>query len=508
MASTRHIIVMFLGVIFVVQMIILNSINYCTVSESATDIIIEHVNQTTECNDTNSEVIIKEIIVNVKSIEYLTVPETQWDMENGWIPGVSWMNGRFKSLKEDFSVASRASGLYSRCAMKESVQLKVNDLLNKTIDDLPLCKRKKVAVVLGLVFWLGIKGQRGSPLGELIQWTDLIQALMVIGHDVTVIDDEQVFERYKFSLSQFDIVYCDYHLTRYNRENELIWNDELKPKIRLLDTFGTQQLFNDINITEAEKHKVFREYCCLQIHAKQYYTFYPHTEENTFLGYVVQSPDYHDHAGSTLSTKDDRGILNITYLKKNQVLIWGKESGFWKGSQDYLDLLSKSFQIHGTYDHGYDGWEVPNYVINHNIMEPGDWGKYVEESKLFIGLGFPYDGPSPLEAMARGTKYINPVFNEPHYAGNTERLYGKPTLRKYTSQHPYLERFEGHVMNIDIHNQTQVESMIQWALSLKDSDFNSFIPEDFRVLTFIRRVFELTQYQEFEMSQGKVQIKL
>ena len=50
--------------------------------------------------------------------------------------------------------------------------------------------------------------------------------------------------------------------------------------------------------------------------------------------------------------------------------------------------------------------------------------------KLFIGLGFPYEGPAPLEAIAHGCVFINPKFTPPHNSLNTKFFVGKPTLRQ------------------------------------------------------------------------------
>jgi len=50
--------------------------------------------------------------------------------------------------------------------------------------------------------------------------------------------------------------------------------------------------------------------------------------------------------------------------------------------------------------------------------------------QLFLGLGFPYEGPAPLEAIAQGCVFINPRFDPPHNRENTPFFKGKPTLRK------------------------------------------------------------------------------
>ena len=66
-----------------------------------------------------------------------------------------------------------------------------------------------------------------------------------------------------------------------------------------------------------------------------------------------------------------------------------------------------------------------------------------QESKVFIGMGFPYEGPAPLEAIANGCFFINPKLSPPLNRYNSKFLKGKPTLRSLTSQNPYAERFIG-----------------------------------------------------------------
>jgi len=54
--------------------------------------------------------------------------------------------------------------------------------------------------------------------------------------------------------------------------------------------------------------------------------------------------------------------------------------------------------------------------------------------QLFIGLGFPYEGPAPLEAIAQGCVFINPKFSPPHSSLNTKFFKGKPTHRQVSMQ--------------------------------------------------------------------------
>lgn len=81
---------------------------------------------------------------------------------------------------------------------------------------------------------------------------------------------------------------------------------------------------------------------------------------------------------------------------------------------------------------------------------------------MFIGLGFPYEGPAPLEAIANGCHFLNPKFNPPLSAANTKFFKSKPTLRQLTSQNPYMESFIGkpHVYSLNVQNLKEVESAL------------------------------------------------
>lgn len=315
----------------------------------------------------------------------------------------------------------------------------------------------------------------------------------VIGHNVTVIEDQITFHKTQFSLDeQFDIIFCDYHFTSRARNNSLIWTPSLRSKLRVLDTFGTQNYFNMLPVERATQQHVISTYCCLQIHPAQFYTFYPHTPENTFLGYSVLSWKYHKHAATTII---NNATQTIEYSKNNQAVVWGKLGSYYIPATGYLKLLSGEMKIHGTAK-----GTPPAYVTNHGVLTPEEYGVLLEETVLFLGVGFPLDGPSPFEAMARGCIYVNAKFPHPINSQNDSKLRGKPTLRSYTSQHPYLEQFTSHVITIDLKNTTEVQEMI--AMTKNITKFEPFIPEEFQVGNFIWRVYNLVNNQHFEAQNG------
>ena len=110
---------------------------------------------------------------------------------------------------------------------------------------------------------------------------------------------------------------------------------------------------------------------------------------------------------------------------------------------------------------------VPEFVHKHGILESTDLQDLLRETKLFIGLGFPYEGPAPLEAIANGCFYLNPRIIPPVGRENSEFFKKKPTARVLTSQNPYTEMFIGkpYVYTIDMNNKTEVTMAMQDMMS-------------------------------------------
>jgi len=83
---------------------------------------------------------------------------------------------------------------------------------------------------------------------------------------------------------------------------------------------------------------------------------------------------------------------------------------------------------------------APKSIRNTNLIRYTKF-PFFQEAKLFIGLGFPYEGPAPLEAIANGCFFLNPKLSPPVNRVNTKFFNSKPTLRSLTSQNPYAEEF-------------------------------------------------------------------
>ena len=84
---------------------------------------------------------------------------------------------------------------------------------------------------------------------------------------------------------------------------------------------------------------------------------------------------------------------------------------------------------------------------NHPGLNSTQFFEVLEGAKIFIGLGFPFEGPSPIEALQAGCYFINPIWEPPigrSLNGENSKEYirgffsNKPTVRQLESQVPYL----------------------------------------------------------------------
>ncbi|CAF89304.1 unnamed protein product, partial [Tetraodon nigroviridis] len=107
-----------------------------------------------------------------------------------------------------------------------------------------------------------------------------------------------------------------------------------------------------------------------------------------------------------------------------------------QGKEDFLQILHRYMEVHGTvYYETQRPPEVPAFVKNHGLLPQHELQQLLRKAKLFIGFGFPYEGPAPLEAIANGCIFLQPKFQPPHSSLNHEFFRGKPTSREVTSQH-------------------------------------------------------------------------
>lgn len=97
------------------------------------------------------------------------------------------------------------------------------------------------------------------------------------------------------------------------------------------------------------------------------------------------------------------------------------EASTWEWSTEYPPV-----------NQGRQSWLMCLYMVCFSVLQ------------LFVGLGFPYEGPAPLEAIANGCAFLNPKFSPPKSSKNTDFFIGKPTLREVSvyKKSSYFQQYE------------------------------------------------------------------
>lgn len=67
---------------------------------------------------------------------------------------------------------------------------------------------------------------------------------------------------------------------------------------------------------------------------------------------------------------------------------------------------------------------------NHGVLSARDFNHLLQRAKVFLGLGFPLEGPAALEAIANGAVFIQPRFDPPKSRLTYKFFSEKPTMRK------------------------------------------------------------------------------
>nr|XP_057935002.1 alpha-1,6-mannosylglycoprotein 6-beta-N-acetylglucosaminyltransferase B-like isoform X2 [Doryrhamphus excisus] len=335
---------------------------------------------------------------------------------------------------------------------------------------------------------------KGGPLGEMVQWADILTALHVLGHNLKIsmsVKELQSFlgvppGRGSCPLTgplPFDLIYTDYHGLQQMKQHMGLSLKKHKCHIRVIDTFGTEPAYNHEEYATLHGYRTNWGYW--NLNARQYMTMFPHTPDNSFMGFVSEE-------------MNDTEKRNIQQSKiNNMAVVYGKEASMWKGKEGFLQILHKYMEVHGTvYYETQRPPEVPAFVKNHGLLPQHELQHLLRRAKLFIGFGFPYEGPAPLEAIANGCVFLQPKFNPPHSSLNHEFFKGKPTSREVSSQHPYAEQYIGapHVMTVDYNNSVEFDAVIREIMRTK---VEPYLPYEYTCKGMLERLHAYIQQQDF-----------
>ncbi|XP_051873036.1 alpha-1,6-mannosylglycoprotein 6-beta-N-acetylglucosaminyltransferase A-like isoform X2 [Pristis pectinata] len=389
-----------------------------------------------------------------------------------------WIKLRIERMKEQWITAMKALA-------------KKHNLENRP--------QKKVLLHLGLLtkesgFKIAENVFKGGPLGELVQWSDLIASVYLLGHSIIISTSVDELKRHLSVLTGnkdgcpirgeklLDLIYVD--IVGLKQLNSVLGASftHYRCLLRVLDSFGTEPEFNHAEYVKKKNHG--SPWGKLNLIPKQFYNMFPHTPDNSFLGFVVEEYFNENHTA----------LLN-KITRTNKALVYGKLADYWKDKIPFLDIVRKYAEIHGTF-HEEHNVALPKYIINHGILNGHDLQLLLRKTKVFVGLGFPYEGPAPLEAIANGCIFLNVNFNPPKNRKNTKFFQGKPTFRELSSQHPYAELYIGkpHVWTVDIENTSNVEEALRQIMMQK---VEPYLPYEFTCEGMLERLNVFIEKQDF-----------
>jgi hypothetical protein len=320
--------------------------------------------------------------------------------------------------------------------LKENILSKEFVWKHHKIDESLYDQRRHALIYLGWVaFWnMETYAMAGGPAGEFIIWGDFVTALAALGYQLTFVNKMLDLWIYlKADPNKYDIIVTDYDGLG-TAEN--IGHFPLHHcRYFLIDGFGTQEQFN------SKRH----------LDLKRILTPYPFDGSNSAINLVTSLLPYH-----------------LWSERKMQGVLWAKDPAFLADHLDTILFLTRHLKI--TLVTTFRSNIADRVAVNAlntiksypNItflpfLNRVQYLQLLSASMFLIGFGRPLDGPTPLEAMAHGCSFINPVFVTPFVHKN------KPTRYEYRSQHPFIERHvpEPHAFTIDIRNKTALTETVR-----------------------------------------------
>ncbi|KAH9454393.1 hypothetical protein Pst134EB_014485 [Puccinia striiformis f. sp. tritici] len=223
---------------------------------------------------------------------------------------------------------------------------------------------------------------------------------------------------------------------------------------------------------------------------KWHLTFYPQEEKNfTYLGLTIE---HYCHKFGVVPPKE----------RSNKVYILGKDRSYLHPPAPTLypetmwasitNATGVEFTI-GTHQKDRTGVESrstePKDQLFDGIVDIGSQtrDKFIYElqhHKAVIGLGWPVQPSTPLEALCVGTPFINPVWRGRR---------SEPDRSKWHTQHPYLARFDPpYVYNVQDHREDDVRIAIEQLLKTPLEE--PFIPDEMKKEVYLDRVNQLIRF--------------
>ena len=176
-------------------------------------------------------------------------------------------------------------------------------------------------------------------------------------------------------------------------------------------------------------------------------------------------------------------IMREQYLPKQHISCW--RAGAEYTGKMYLALHRANFEIHTT-NACAPARGVRVKVVAHGILSPVRFALLLREMACVIGMGFPPDAPTPLEALANGAAFLNPILTMRDQATVATRKATTLEQQEMISQHRALQSLGApYVYNFDPRNYSALVASAERAMRHR---FASYIPLSHRLETTISAV--------------------
>uniref|UniRef100_A0A8C3QQ82 alpha-1,6-mannosyl-glycoprotein 6-beta-N-acetylglucosaminyltransferase n=1 Tax=Cyanoderma ruficeps TaxID=181631 RepID=A0A8C3QQ82_9PASS len=286
---------------------------------------------------------------------------------------------------------------------------------------------------------------KGGPLGEMVQWADILAALFMLGHSLKVTVSLKELQSHLgvppgrgncplTSPLPFDLIYTDYHGLQQMKQHMGLSFKKYRCRVRVIDTFGTEPAYNHEEYATLRGYRTNWGYWNLQ--PTQFMTMFPHTPDNSFMGFVSEELN-----------QTERQLIKANKVS-SMAVVYGKEASIWKGKEKFLTILNKYMEIHGTvYYETQRPPEVPAFVKNHGLLPQHEFQQLLRKAKV-------------------------------------------------SSQHPYAEDFIGkpHVWTVDYNNSEEFEAAIK---TIMRTQVDPYLPYEYTCEGMLERIHAYIQHQDF-----------
>uniref|UniRef100_A0A3Q2YB72 alpha-1,6-mannosyl-glycoprotein 6-beta-N-acetylglucosaminyltransferase n=1 Tax=Hippocampus comes TaxID=109280 RepID=A0A3Q2YB72_HIPCM len=246
--------------------------------------------------------------------------------------------------------------------------------------------------------------------------------------------------------------------------------------IRVIDTFGTEPAYNHEEYATLHGYRTNWGYW--NLNARQYMTMFPHTPDNSFMGFVSEE----------LNETEKRSIQQSKV--NSMAVVYGKEASMWKGKEGFLQILHKYMEVHGTvYYETQRPPEVPAFVKNHGLLPQHELQQLLRKAKVkkkkkkkTLGEYVPVvvciiPGHSILSVRAKVDHGLFAI-----------------VAVQVSSQHPYAEQYIGspHVITVDYNNSAEFDTAIREIMRRK---VEPYLPYEYTCEGMLERVHAYIQQQ-------------